>query len=112
MGKIPWRRDRLPTPVFMRFPGGSDGKGSACNVGYPGSDPWFGKIPWSRAWQLPPIFLPGEFHGQRSLQATVLGVAKSQTRLSTHTHTHTHTHELCGGMGAGVGEFGTSQTKN
>ena len=25
-------------------------------------------------------------------QATVLGVAKSQTRLNTHTHTHTHTH--------------------
>ena len=24
-------------------------------------------------------------------QATVLGVAKSQTRLNTHTHTHTHT---------------------
>ena len=23
-------------------------------------------------------------------QATVLGVAKSQTRLNTHTHTHTH----------------------
>ena len=25
-----------------------------------------GKIPW-RAWQLTPVFLPGEFHGQRSL---------------------------------------------
>ena len=24
-----WRRDRLPTPVFMGFPGGSDGKESA-----------------------------------------------------------------------------------
>ena len=31
--KIPWRRDRLATPVFMDFPGGSDGKESACNVG-------------------------------------------------------------------------------
>ena len=31
--KIPWRGDRLPTPVFMGFPGGSDGKKSACNVG-------------------------------------------------------------------------------
>ena len=29
----PWRRDRLLTPVFMGFPGGSDGKESACNVG-------------------------------------------------------------------------------
>ena len=33
IGKIPWRRDRLPTPVFLGFPGGSDGKESACNVG-------------------------------------------------------------------------------
>ena len=25
------------------------------------------KIPWRRKWQLTPVFLPGEFHGQRSL---------------------------------------------
>ena len=31
--KIPWRRDRLPTPVFLGFTGGSDGKESSCNVG-------------------------------------------------------------------------------
>ena len=24
--KIPWRRDRLPTPVFLGFPGGLDSK--------------------------------------------------------------------------------------
>ena len=30
--KIHWRRDRLPTPVFLGFPGGSDGIESACNV--------------------------------------------------------------------------------
>ena len=30
-------------------------------------DPWVRKIPWMRAWQPTPIFLPGEFHGQRSL---------------------------------------------
>ena len=38
--KIPWRRDRLPTPVFMGFLGGSDCKESACNVG---SNPGLGK---------------------------------------------------------------------
>ena len=27
----------------------------------PGFDPWVGKIPWRRAWQPTPIFLPGEF---------------------------------------------------
>ena len=32
-----------------------------------GFDPWVRKIPWRRAWQPIPVFLPGEFHGQRSL---------------------------------------------
>ena len=43
--KIPWRRDRLPTPVFMRFPHGSDGKEPACNVGDLGSIPGLGRSP-------------------------------------------------------------------
>ena len=30
-------------------------------------DSWVGKIPWRRAWQPTPVFLPGESHGQRSL---------------------------------------------
>ena len=29
-------------------------------------DPWVRKIPWTRKWQPTPVFLPGEFHGQRS----------------------------------------------
>ena len=29
-------------------------------------DPWVGKIPWRRALQPIPVFLPGESHGQRS----------------------------------------------
>ena len=32
-----------------------------------GFDPWVGKIPWRRAWQPTPVFLPGKSHGQRSL---------------------------------------------
>ena len=54
----------------MRFPGGSDGKESACQCRRCrrcGFDPWVGKIPWRRAWQTTPAFLPGEAHGQRSL---------------------------------------------
>ena len=31
--KIHWRRDSLPTPVFLGSPGGLAGKESACNVG-------------------------------------------------------------------------------
>ena len=34
--------------------------------GRPGFDHWMGKIPWRRAWQPTPVFLPGESHGQRS----------------------------------------------
>ena len=30
--KIPWRRDRLPTAIFLGFPCGSAGKEPACNV--------------------------------------------------------------------------------
>ena len=31
--KFPWRKDRLPTPVFLGVPGVSDGKESTCNEG-------------------------------------------------------------------------------
>ena len=33
-----------------------------------GFDPWVGKAPWRRKWQPTLIFLPGEFHRQRSLE--------------------------------------------
>ena len=32
-----------------------------------GFDLWVRKIPWRRAWQPTPVFLPGESHGQKSL---------------------------------------------
>ena len=32
VGKIPWRGDRLPTPVFLGFLCGSNGKESTCNM--------------------------------------------------------------------------------
>ena len=60
VGKILWRRGRLPTPVFMGVPGRSDGKESTCNAGELGSIPVLGRSPWRRAWQPTPVFLPGE----------------------------------------------------
>ena len=33
----------------------------------PGFDSWVKKTPWRREWQPTPVFLPGKFHGQRSL---------------------------------------------
>ena len=73
-------------------PGGTSGKESTSQCRRHKKlefDPWVGKIPWRRAWQPTPVFLLGESHGQRSLQATVHGVTKSQTQLkqlSTHAH--------------------------
>ena len=29
-------------------------------AGRPGFNPWVGKIPWRRAWEPTPVFLPGE----------------------------------------------------
>ena len=46
------------------FSGGFSGKQSACN----GFNPWVGKILRRRKWQPTPVFLPEEFHGQRSLE--------------------------------------------
>ena len=45
VGKIPWRRERLPTPVFLGFPCVSAGKESACNAGDLGSIPGLGRSP-------------------------------------------------------------------
>ena len=44
-------------------------KNLPANVGETGSIPEWEKgfNPWRRKWQSPPIFLPGKFHGQRSL---------------------------------------------
>ena len=44
-----------------------------------GFHPWVGKIPWRRAWQPTPVFLPGESHGQRSLAGYSPWGPKSQT---------------------------------
>ena len=43
VGKIPWRRNRLPIPVFLGFPGSSAGKESACHEGDLGSIPGLGR---------------------------------------------------------------------
>ena len=75
------------------FPGGSDGKQSACNVGRLGLDPWVRKIRWRRAWKPTPVFLPGESHGQRSLVGySPWGHKESDmTEQLTHTCVHVHT---------------------
>ena len=80
-GKIPWRMDRLPTPIFFGFSGGSDSKESIqCRI--PGFDPWIGKIPWRRdGYSLQYSGLENSMD-RGAWQATVHRVAKSQTQLS------------------------------
>ena len=48
----------------MSFPRGSEGKKSACNAGGLDSSPGLGRSPGD---QPTPVFLSGEFHGQRNL---------------------------------------------
>ena len=71
--------------------GGSVSKELACQCRRHkrcGFDPWVQKILWRRKWQPTPVFLPGKFHGQRSLAGCrPWGRKESDTAewLSTHT---------------------------
>ena len=78
----------LPEITASITPGGPPwwlgGKEPACQCGRcetHGPDPGVGKIPWRRAWQTSPVFLPGESPGQGTLVGIVLGVTKSRTQL-------------------------------
>ena len=58
------------TLEYYGLPQWLNGNESACtagDVGEAGSVPGLGKMPWRKKWQPTPVFLPGEFHGQRSL---------------------------------------------
>ena len=89
VGKIRWRRDRLPTPVFLGFTCGSAGKESACNAGDLGSIPGLGRSPEEgKGYSL-------QYSGlENSMDCTVHGVAKSQTRLSDF-HFHCKKKSVC-----------------
>ena len=76
-GEIPWKRDRLRTPVFLGFPGGSAGKESACNVGDQGLIPGLGRFPGEGKGY------PLQYSGlENSMNCIVQGATKSQTQLS------------------------------
>ena len=54
----------------MGFLGGASGKEPTCQCRRCKRhkfNPLVGKIPWRRAWQTTPVFLPGESHEQRSM---------------------------------------------
>ena len=78
VGKIPWRRDRLPTPVFLGFSGGSDNKESTCNAGDLGLIPGLGRSPGG-GHDSPLLENPTD---RGAWWATVHGVTERGTRLS------------------------------
>ena len=91
-GKIPWRRDRLPTSVFLGFPVGSAVKESTCNVGDLGSIPGSGRSPGEGN------DYPLQYSGlENSMDCIVHGVTKNWTRLGDfHTFISTHDYpEVC-----------------
>ena len=115
--KIPWRRDRPPTPVFLGFPCGSAVKDPPTV-----QETWVGKIPWKRDRPPTPVFLgflggsagkeftcnagelgsipglgrspgkgksyPLQCSGQNSTDCIVHGIAKGRTRLSDFHFSH------------------------
>ena len=81
----------LDQMVVLGFPGGSDGKESACQCRRTGFDPWVRKIPWRREWIPIPVFFPGEFHGQRSLKCLQFtGLQKARNDVATNTFQSIH----------------------
>ena len=75
----------------MGFPGGASGKEPSCQWRRPGFSPGSGRSSGGVNGKPTPVFLPGEFHGQRSLVGYSPWGRKSQTRLkslSLHTHIH------------------------
>ena len=80
--KIPWRRDRLPTPVFLGFSGGSASKEFTCNGTDLGLVPGLGRSPGEgKGYPLQYSGLENSMN-REVWQTTVHRVTKSQTRLS------------------------------
>ena len=69
-------------PASSSFPGDLAGKESICNAGDLGSIPGLGRSSGEGNGCPTLVFLPEEFHGQRSLADYSPQVAKSQTQLS------------------------------
>ena len=83
------------------LPGGASGKEPTCQcrrlkrLKRCGFNPWVKKIPWRRKWQCPPVFLPGEFHGQRSLVGCSPWGCK-ESDMTEHASIHIYSLEMEG----------------
>ena len=117
VGKIPWRRERLPTPVFwlrefhgLYSPWGCKEFDTTEQLSlftfrwHSGEEPscqcrrhkrhrfslWVRKSPWRRKRQPTLVFLPVKSYGQRSLAGYIPWGRKSWTRPCVHKSTNTH----------------------
>ena len=82
------------TSDSLDFPGGTRGIEPTCQCRRHkrhGFNPWVRKIPWRRVWQPTPVFLPGESHGQRSLE----GYSPRGHKESDTTEVTEHRKTLC-----------------
>ena len=77
--------EEIPTPVFLGFSGGSDGKKKIClQCRRSRFDPWVRKIPCRKAWQPTPVLLPGESPWTESGRLQSMGLQMDTTeQLST-----------------------------
>ena len=96
VGKFPWRRDRLPTPVFLGFPSGSDSEGSACSTGDPGSIAGSGRSPGGGHGNLLQYSCLGNPHGQSSLAGYSLW-GRKEMDTTEHLSTPRSQTSLCSG---------------
>ena len=96
-------------PYRWGFLDGSEGKEFTCNVGDRGDTgpiPGSRRFPWRRKWQPAPAFLPGKFHGQRSLGGySPKGRKESDTTMQGPTEPYRKTatisgHDACCGLTA------------
>ena len=79
------------TTHHQGFPEDASSEEPACQCRRHEFGSWVRKIPWRRKWQHIPAFLPGKFHGQRSLVGySPWGLKESDVTDCTRTHTHTH----------------------
>ena len=75
------------------------GAESACQCRRHGFNPWVRQIPWKRERLPTPVFLPGDFHGQRSLAGPgPWGHTESDTTECSHTHPTSHIYSFCFGF--------------
>ena len=70
------------TTATAKNPSCQDRRHKRCRL-----NPWVLKIPWRRAWQPSPVFLPGESPGQRSLTVYGPGGRKESDMTEQLIHT-------------------------